>query len=66
MSLYRQRAVARWGNQAVHDVVVFPVRLGDFPKEIGGIEFRLVNSHPASLGNHSTLNHTYGHLGWST
>lgn len=54
VSSYRQNPVARQGNQTVQDVVVFPEGLWDLLKEVGGIEFRPVNHHPASFGHHDT------------
>lgn len=54
VSSYRQSSVARQGNHAVQDVVVFAVQLWNFPEEIGGVEFWPVNHHSASLGHHGT------------
>lgn len=54
VSSYRQSPVTRQGNHTVQDVVVFAVQLWNFPEEIGGIEFRPVDHHSASLGHHGT------------
>lgn len=53
-SSYKQSPVARQGNHPVQDAASFAVGLWDELKEVGGIEFRVVDRHPAALGHHDT------------
>lgn len=50
----RQSPMLRQGDQAINDVVVFPVGLWDSLKEVGGIKFRPIDHHPSSLSHHGT------------
>lgn len=50
----RQSPMLRQGDQAINDVVVFPVGLWDSQKEVGGIKFRAIDHHPSSLSHHGT------------